>query len=328
LIRKQASLPYKVIGLEALLSRLPESHVKYGEIEKELRIARAGENGEKILRSVFEKYTFQGEHYIFHDLNLKSSGLFQIDTLFLSHQGAFILEMKNIAGRIQFSEINKQLVRTLETGQVDSFECPSVQLERNKMLLADWFLAQQLSIPIEGAVVFPRPQQQFENAREHLKILFPLEIPVYLRTREATPLPLHPINLREIAERILQSHMEYNPFPLCEKYRIEPLDLLTGVRCEICASVGMHAVFKGWYCAVCKHRSEAGHLRALLDYFMVVNQTMSSKQCREFLHLPQTNKIHRILQQTDTTLLGKARATKYGMDLNQITQLMRRLENK
>lgn len=234
MIRKLASLPYKVIGLEALLSRLPKNHLRYGEIEKELRIARAGANGEKVLRSVFEKYIFQGEHYIFHDLNLISSGLFQIDTLFLSQHGAFILEMKNIAGRIRFSDINKQLVRTLESGQIDSFECPSVQLERNKMLLADWFLARQLSIPIEGAVVFPRPQQQFENAREHLKIVFPLEIPVYLRKREATPLPLHPINLREIAERIFQSHTEYNPFPLCQKYKIDPLDLLTGVRCEIC----------------------------------------------------------------------------------------------
>ena len=327
MIRKQASLPYKAIGLEALLSRLPASHLRYGEIEKELRITRAGENGERILRSVFEKYQFQGEHYIFHDLNLKSTGLFQIDTLFLSQHGAFIFEMKNIAGRIQFSEINNQLVRTLETGQVNSFECPSVQLERNKILLADWFLARKISIPIEGAVVFPRPQQQFENAREHLKILFPLEIPVYLRTREATPLPLHPINLREIAEIIFRSHTEYNPFPLCEKYRIEPLDLLTGVRCEICGSFGMQAVFKGWCCVSCRHVSRYAHLQAFLDYFMVVNQTMTSKECREFLHLPHTNKTSRLLQQVDATAVGENKGRKYEMNLHQIEELFERLRN-
>ncbi|WHT48791.1 nuclease-related domain-containing protein [Sporosarcina thermotolerans] len=65
------------------------------------------------------------------------------------------MEMKNIAGQINFREEYNQLTRTLENGQVDAFECPSVQLERNKMLLEDWFHAHQLSISIHHAAVFP-----------------------------------------------------------------------------------------------------------------------------------------------------------------------------
>ena len=328
MISKQASLPYKQIGLEALLNRLPVSHARYSEIERELRKVRAGENGEMILRSIFEKYRFQGEHYIFHDLNLKSSGLFQIDTLFLSGHGAFILEMKNIAGVIQFPDTQNQLVRTLDNGQVDAFECPSVQLERNKMLLEDWFHAQQISIPIKGAVVFPRPQQQFKNAREHLKILFPLEIPVYLRSREATPLTLHSTELHEIAQRISRAHNEYNPFPLCETYRISSLDLLTGVRCEMCGTNGMQAVFKGWCCVRCRHQSRDAHLQALLEYFMLVNRTMTNKQCRDFLHLPHTNKTKRLLQQVNATIIGDNKGRKYEMGLNQVSQLFIRLQKE
>lgn len=148
MIMKEKSISLKAVGLEALLGRLPELHPRYSDIENELRKTRAGENGERILANVFQQYQFPFKHYIFHDLNLQSTGKFQIDTLFLLPQGAVILEVKNIAGRISFPETQNQLTRTLEGGQVDAFECPSVQLERNKILLEDWFHAHHMPIPI------------------------------------------------------------------------------------------------------------------------------------------------------------------------------------
>ena len=89
------------------------SYKKQSGIAEELRIVRAGVNGERALINVFQKYSFLDRHYIFHDLNLKSTGIFQIDTLFLSRHGAVIFEMKNIAGDIRFLKESKQLMRTL-----------------------------------------------------------------------------------------------------------------------------------------------------------------------------------------------------------------------
>ena len=106
------------------------------------------------LDAVFDKYKFSFEHRTFNGLNLESTGKFQIDTLFLSRQGAFILEVKNIAGRISFPEQWNQVVRLLDDGRSDAFECPSVQLERNCYLFSDWLSARNISIPVEGAVVF------------------------------------------------------------------------------------------------------------------------------------------------------------------------------
>ena len=135
MIMKEKTISLKAVGLEALLRRLPQNHPRYADMENELRKTRAGDNGERILADVFQKYKFPFKHYIFHDLNLQSTGKFQLDTLFLSSQGAVIFEMKNIAGRISFPEAHNQMTRTLENGQVDAFECPSVQLERNKMIV-------------------------------------------------------------------------------------------------------------------------------------------------------------------------------------------------
>ncbi|MFK4996664.1 nuclease-related domain-containing protein [Bacillus sp. N9] len=39
-----------------------------------------------------------------HDVSLVASTIFQIDSLFLTRAYAFILEVKNISGRLKFSD--------------------------------------------------------------------------------------------------------------------------------------------------------------------------------------------------------------------------------
>ena len=239
MIKKEGSAPYKLLGLRVLERRLLTNTGKIDVIREHLRTAQAGVNGEKRLKGVFEKYTFPFEHYVFHGLNLQSTGKFQIDTLFLSRAGAVVLEMKNIGGRIRFSEDLGQLVRTLDNGKTDTFECPSVQLERNMMLLGDWFHMRQIAMPIHGAAVFAKPQQQFDNTRENLRILFPLEIPSYLRSFESSSQSVDSTTLQEAVAGLIVADREYNPFPMCSSYHIDPSDIATGVMCKACESFGM-----------------------------------------------------------------------------------------
>ena len=116
MILKTGSAPYNLFGLEALQRRLSTSRSQEINIKEKLRIANAGFNGEKVLQATFNKYKLTFEHAIYHGLSLRSSGKFQRDNLFLSRQGAFILEVKNIGGRIRFSEETNQLIRTLDNG--------------------------------------------------------------------------------------------------------------------------------------------------------------------------------------------------------------------
>ena len=321
MIMKEKSISLKAIGLEALLRRLPEHHPRYADIENELRKTKAGENGEQILANVFRQYQFPFEHYIFHDLHLQSTGKFQMDTLFLFQQGAVILEMKNIAGRISFPETQNQLTRTLENGQVDAFECPSVQLERNKMLLEDWFHVQQISIPIHQAAVFPRPQQQFENIRKDLTLLFPLEIPVFLRRLSSFHPSIEVPHLTDIAKRITDAHREYNPFPLTDIYRIHPAELLTGVRCNQCGRFGMQSIYNGWGCPQCGNVDANAHIQAVLDYFMLIDFRVSNKDLRRFLQLECLQKVKRIVMQLGVPCEGENKGRFYVANLNLIRNL-------
>ncbi|MFC5601751.1 nuclease-related domain-containing protein [Sporosarcina koreensis] len=318
---KEKPISLKAIGLEVLLRRLPEHHPRYADIENELRKTRAGENGERILANVFQQYQFPFKHYIFHDLNLQSTGKFQIDTLFLFKQGAVIFEVKNIAGRISFPETQNQLTRTLEGGQVDAFECPSVQLERNKMLLEDWFHAHDMPIPIYQAAVFPRPQQQFENHRKDLTLLFPLEIPVFLRRLNSFHSVIDVPELEDIANKLSNAHREFDPFPLSDRFGIQPSELIPGIRCVHCGFFGMQSIQSGWGCPQCKNIDPQAHIETLLDYFMLVDYHISNKTARQFFRLSDEQKIKRVLRRSGIPFEGERRGRVYVANLNFVREL-------
>ncbi|WP_339252900.1 nuclease-related domain-containing protein [Sporosarcina sp. FSL W8-0480] len=324
MIIKKKTNSFKLNGLERLLQRLPNYHSRYSSIENAIKVTRAGENGERILADVFQKYEYPHKHYIFHDLNLRSTGQFQIDTLFLCKQGLIIFEMKNIAGRISFPTDQNQIVRTLENGQIDSFECPSIQLSRNQILLEDWLHARSMSIPIYTAVVFPRPQQRIENNRTNLTILFPLEIPVFLRNIGEQSPTLDDDQLRSIATTLMESHRDYNPFPLSSTYNISPSELKRGVRCVRCGLFGMQSIHKGWGCNRCGHTDSHGHLQGMLDYIMLVNDQITNKECRNFLQLDSHQKANRILKQLDIPSQGEKKGRFYVAGLREIELLSKR----
>lgn len=326
MIIKKKTNSFKRIALERLLQRLPGEHPKLLTIENAVRSTRAGENGERVLEEVFQKYMFPFKHYVFHDLHLKSTGHFQIDTLFLCRQGAVILEMKNIAGRISFPVNQNQLTRTLENGQVDSFECPSIQLKRNQLLLNDWFYARNVAIPIHKAVVFPRPQQHFENLRHNLTVLFPLEIPIYLRSIGEQSPTLDENELSSIAAAITKGHRDYNPLPITSSYHISPTELLTGVRCNQCGSFGMQSIHKGWGCQLCGHSDHHAHLESIVDYFMLVDNRITNKDCRHFLRLDSHQKANRILKQLEIPSFGENKGRFYLASLKDVERLVKRTE--
>ncbi|MFC5601834.1 nuclease-related domain-containing protein [Sporosarcina koreensis] len=321
MIVKRKSLPLKLLGLEALVKRLPEHHPAEENLMQEIRKVRAGENGERILESIFNKYGFPFEHYILHDLNLQSSGKFQIDTLFLSSRGAVVLEVKNIAGRIEFPQDQNQLVRVLENGQVDAFECPSVQLERNIMLLKDWFFEKGYSIPIKGAVVFPRPQQKFENVRKNLTLLFPYEIPVYLRKQKETPPSLDSKTLKAVVKDLTNDHRRYNSFPLIQNYNIQRAELVPGIRCEKCATHGMQTIHSGWGCKSCGHVDKLAHIQALLEYCMLVDFQFTNKDIRNFFRTDNKDRVSRILKHLEIPSIGEKRGVKYAVGLRDLERL-------
>ncbi len=322
MIIEMETVPLKLIGLSALERRLIESSSRADFIRNELRIVQAGVNGESKLKRVFEKYVFPFEHYIFHGLQLTSTGRFQIDTLFVSKKGIFVIEMKNIAGKIYFPPDRNQLVRTLENGQIDAFECPTIQVERNCMLLKDWFQARRLEVPITGLSVFAEVKQQFENIRPNMKLLFPMEIPSYFRKVEYEEDKMNAVTLKKIVSKLKAGHINYNPFPLCKTYSIPEREIKKGIICEECECVGMLRAAGKWVCPYCRNSKKNAHERAIVEMVMLLGNGISNKECRAFLGIKDSSTTKRLLTSMRLSSSGENKGRRYHIDDEMISAFM------
>ncbi|WP_274855149.1 nuclease-related domain-containing protein [Bacillus methanolicus] len=179
--------------------------------------------------------------------------ILEIDTLFLTPSFAVVFEVKNIAGSLKFIETPPQLIRTSADGQIDGFDSPAAQVERNVELLEEWIHIRGIHLPVYGVVVFAYPKQIVELAPVKTKVLFPKLIPSYIKSLYDKPSKLKKDSFNWLSTEIMSSHRNYIPPPICETYHIPRSDIRTGVACEFCGNLGMIKVLRNWRCSSCEN---------------------------------------------------------------------------
>ncbi|MFJ8234798.1 nuclease-related domain-containing protein [Ureibacillus sp. NPDC094379] len=96
------------------------------------------------------------EFYLYHNYETENEvgHIHQIDSIFLCPHFILLLEIKNIAGRIDFDQNKHQLIRTRLDGTHEGFFNPIDQIERHvkffRHKLTDW----SIELPIEYCIVF------------------------------------------------------------------------------------------------------------------------------------------------------------------------------
>ncbi|MGM0851725.1 MAG: nuclease-related domain-containing protein [Bacillota bacterium] len=95
----------------------------------------------------------------------------QIDTLILTRNFILILEIKNIAGSLEFRTEFEQFSRTLN-GEVTGFPNPISQANRYKIHLTQWPQKKRLPIiPIEFLVVFTNSSSLISTSNQFMKTI-------------------------------------------------------------------------------------------------------------------------------------------------------------
>ena len=305
------SCEYNLIGLQVLGERLNDTHAQKEVIIAKAKAAKAGLQGERRISEVFAKYTFPFEYLFVENVGLNSNGKFLTDPVFLTPFFLVILESKNISGKLFFKQNPALLERETNDGKIDVFESPEIQLSRNIYLLKEWLGDQALTIPIHGVIVLSNPKVRvIEPPKKHSAIL-PQTIPVYLRNLPRENVYFNSNEMQKFSEKIKVDQQTYIPFPMCARWGIKPEDLKSGVRCENCNFHGMVKRKSGWTCARCGHFDKFAHEKAIRDWFMLISDTITNKQCRTFLHLESNYIAHRILHSMNLTKIGTSRNTKY-----------------
>ncbi|WP_171050831.1 nuclease-related domain-containing protein [Bacillus sp. BHET2] len=319
MILKEREIPLLIHYFEALLRRLPRKSNLRSKIEENLLKAWAGYHGEcKADRHIS---TIDNNHdtFILNDLCLPiSNSFFQIDTLILTSKYLLILEIKNIAGSLEFDNEFEQFSRSLN-GEIKGFPNPISQANRSKIHLKQWFHKKKLpTLPIEFLVVFTNSSSIITsvNQNEMTKnkaIKIDNLVAKYLtiqRSYSSIPPFLELKEQRRIANQLIKDHSPYS------NYKRYPEEILSGVRCIQCEQFNMVRKIRSWYCNDCGLFDKNAHQQALYDYLLLVNPTISNQQAREFLGVESSRVSYRLLNLTNLTPQGKGKGRTYSFPEN------------
>lgn len=296
------------LGLTALKNRISPTHEKYSTIIEELSRYEAGEQGEQYILQLLTENELPKKTYVLHNVQFKSKVDVQIDVLIVTPSFCLVLEVKNIKGILHFKKNPRQLVREEEEGKLQILGSPEIQLEQYCLGLKLLLESMKIKAPIYGVIVFPFNNAIIKTPSDIFPVKIGREIITYLWNQSESQKLIDTEKLVRILSNI---PYESTTFPLCNKYEIKRNEIISGVECPQCGTIPMVRTLRTWYCPKCKAKSKEAHLKALADYYMLINNTITNKDCVDFLHLNNHQLAYRLLNECNFLRYGAKRNSMY-----------------
>ncbi|WP_442598570.1 nuclease-related domain-containing protein [Neobacillus sp. D3-1R] len=317
MIKKPRPKPLKVPFCEALEQRIDPNHPKLPTIKNDLGSYSSGYHGEKSLDYHLSTLS-QKRYLIFHGLRLKNDQYhFQIDTLILTSHYTFILEAKNYSGTIFLDTPLNQLIQT-KGDSTEVYPCPILQAERQQYELQNWLQSCGLAnLPVENIVVFANKKGLLKTHPDHQQIYQKICKSPDIKNRIEKVDRLHPeeqLNekaLKKLAKTLINSHVSIWSHTMLAEYKMATSEILTGVQCPSCGKLGMHYHKQNWICPLCHTCSKTAHEKAIRDYFLLIKPTITNKELRRFLHLPNARIAQRLLLSLNLRFSGDKKTRVY-----------------
>jgi Nuclease-related domain len=324
LIKKPRNVPLILQKYEALLRRLPKDHPKRELIEQEVLKRRAGLEGEKSI-DYYLKGVPKERYYIFHNLRLPVEDEYaQFDTILLSHSYILVLEIKNIKGTLYFDQSFHQLIRVKDEKE-DGFPDPISQVNRQQTLLSSWLQLHRLPVPpIESLIVISDPSTIIKASSYHKeifqKVVRASNLSQKIKSFEAKH-QVEKLTRKEMNKMSRLFHKEHTPLnsDIVSYFKLSREDILTGVHCPSCSTLPIpkHPNRNKWKCPNCKKEHPHAHIYSLRDYALLINTTITNRECREFLHIQSPWTTARLLRSMNLPYTGSKSHPKYNLPLDE-----------
>lgn len=312
---KRRKKPIKLQKLEALLPRLSPDFSELHEIKRDTARRFKGHIGEK--RVDYHIDQLSSDFTILEDVRLNENGKdFQVDSLVLSNDGIYIIEVKNFTGTITFNTILKQFTRfdgEKETG----FRYPITQAETVQWKLMNWLHKHNIQhIPIRYFIAISDPSTIIKvigNEKEVAQVVAHGEyIPrkILHMDRELRELRIKEdrgktqLNHHQIGKLILAECAERD-FDIFKKYNISIQNILPGVICPQCNQLYMNRGYGIWICKNCHLKSKRAHIATLNDFFLLIKPFITNREGRWFLRVNSRNVVLEILRDGNLQKKGK-----------------------
>jgi hypothetical protein len=317
LIKKPRQIPLKVPFCEALIPRLDPNHPKLTVIKNEHGTYYSGYIGEKNLD--YHLSTLPPKRYhIFNGLRLKNDlSTSQIDTLLITLNYTFILEVKNYTGDLFLDTPLNQLIQTKGESK-EVYPCPILQAQRQQFELHKWLQSHNFpNLPVEYIVVFTHKKAFLKTHPGNTSIFSQIckspdiKNRVEKLDRLLTVERLSEKELKKLGKSLLNNHQAIWSYTFLDEYKIDKKDIIAGVQCPRCRKFGMKYHQRGWICPICHARSKNAHELAVRDYFILIKSTITNSELRAFLHLPNARVANRILSTLNLRSSGEKKARVY-----------------
>lgn len=265
-----------------MLQRLPNYHPTYLEIEKRIKAIEAGFQGECYVDKFLKQVYFPRNYSILKDFHIQvsSESYLQVDTLILTKKYIAILEIKNIRGKIAFQKNPDQLIREYD-GETTSFKCPEQQIKRQEKKLHLLMQELKLNLPIKKLIVLAYSKTQVLLPPTYTTIVMGCDVSVYIDEFNQLPDVISTAKFKQLFNYLATRSYEFTPPPLAQTYLVKLSDVKTGLICPTCKKK-MNGQIK---CTPCKTSKLLMQQQAIEDWFYLMKDSISNKECVYFLEL-------------------------------------------
>ncbi|WLD93920.1 nuclease-related domain-containing protein [Alkalihalobacillus sp. AL-G] len=310
-------VPLIIQKLVALLRRISPTHPKRPKIEKELRNRSSGHRGEES-SDYYLSYLPENKYLILKGLRLPDGKghYFQMDTLLLSTNVSLLLEVKNHSGMLTFDQKAKQLIREYDD-RVEVYPDPITQVNRQQNQLSTLIQKAKFpQIPIIPLVVISNPRTGFRTMSNQpditKKVLHAATIPdrieeIDLRFKGDI---FTQKDIKKLARLLNKKHTPLDT-NILDYFGLDQSEIISGVHCPSCYKIPMIRLRGKWSCLFCKTVSKEAHIDTLNDYALLLNTTITNKQCREFLNISSPTIANKLLFSQNLPFTGTFKDRKY-----------------
>lgn len=288
-------------------------HPKRFQIIKELKRRKKGFRGEQSLDYDLRFLPYHS-YQILHDLRLFVFGKhFQIDTLVLTPKVGFIIEAKNLSGRIYYDHKKKKFMQMLQ-GVSEPIDDPLIQVTRHQKQLHEWLRYRSFNgYPIIPLVAITNPStiiEAPENHEHNWPLFNSVHVVEKIQKIEEQFQTRRSMELDSIRDTLIYEHSPKDQ-DILDKFSIDVSEVMGGVLCPSCSKLQMNYVKRKWQCSFCKHRSKNAHLQAIADYLLLINDSITSKQFREFVNCSDPYLAARLLSKSGMPYSGETKGRVY-----------------
>jgi hypothetical protein len=292
--------PLKIILLRSLNARM---HLSGKEVSK-YTILKKGFEGEQ--KSDVWLEGLSEEWLIIHDLLLEyNNSKFQIDTLLISQDKIYPLDVKNFEGDY-YVEGDKWY-----TSAKKDVKNPVHQLDRCETLLRALLRDLGYHYPLETYLIFINPEFHLYITSINPSLVFHSQLNRFLKKLNTRPVNLNKRHYK-LAEQLVALHKIESPYPHLPGYQYEWLE--KGILCPQCYSFFSEiqgSILTCGHCG-CTEGVESAVLRSVTELILLFpDQKITTKVVRDWCKIIKSEKTIRRILAKNLRLVGHGKSAAY-----------------